>query len=250
MVVLFDLPDTQILVVDTDGTTEIFNSDDAGDDFPEGNEYGSTIRFRAEVAGTYYLVVTGCCSQADHGESGSYELLLGLTIEIAEPTLDTDPANDGTAGADDLGISGGGSVLHVAALEDRAEPPGDVDMYRVLAQRRRHVDRDHRAVRRRFHDSGHPDGRVRRHHLVRDQRRRRRGRAAGRRAGIDRALQGAEHRCLLPGDLRLRRRQRRRARRRPHRDRRLRLGRQRGGHAGKRRRSRPCRRPGSPPSCS
>ena len=128
---LFDLPDTQIVVVDTDGTTEIVDSDDAGDDFPEGSEYGSTIRFRAPVAGTYYLVVTGCCSQADHGEIGDYELLVGLTIEIEEPTLDTDPANDGTAGADDLGIDGGGSVLHVAALEDRAEPPGDVDMYRV-----------------------------------------------------------------------------------------------------------------------
>ena len=128
---LFDIPDTQIRVVDTDGTTEIVNSDDAGDDFPEGNEYGSTIRFRAPEAGTFYLIVTGCCDQADHGESGSYELLVGLTIEIAEPTLDTDPANDGTAGADDLGISDGGSVLHVATLEDRAEPPGDVDMYRV-----------------------------------------------------------------------------------------------------------------------
>ena len=128
---VFDIPDTQIRVLDTDGTTEFVENDDAGNDFPEGNEYGSTIRFRAPAAGTYYLVVTGCCDQADHGESGGYELLVGLTIEITEPTLDTDPANDGAAGADDLGIDGGGAVLHVATLEDRAEPPGDVDMYSV-----------------------------------------------------------------------------------------------------------------------
>ncbi|HEX2465493.1 MAG TPA: IPTL-CTERM sorting domain-containing protein [Thermoanaerobaculia bacterium] len=128
---VFDLPDTQILVLDSDGTTEILDSDDAGDDFPEGSEYGSTVRFRAPQAGTFHLVVTGCCDSASHGESGGYELLVGLTIEIAESTLDTDPANDATAGADDLGIDGGGSVLHVATLDDPAGGPGDVDTYQV-----------------------------------------------------------------------------------------------------------------------
>ncbi len=123
----FDIPDTVLVVYDTDGTTMIVSNDDAGSDFPAGGELGSTIRFRAAAAGTYYLSVTGCCGSA----VGGYELLLGLTIEIAEATLDTDPANDGAAGADDLGIDGGGAVLHVATLEDRAQPPGDVDMYSV-----------------------------------------------------------------------------------------------------------------------
>ena len=128
---VFDIPDTQILVVDTDGTTQLVDNDDGGTDFPQGSGLGSTLRFRAPLAGTYYLVVAGCCDAANHGESGGYELLVGLTIEIAESTLDTDPANDGTAGADDLGISGGGAILHVATLETRAQPPGDVDMYSV-----------------------------------------------------------------------------------------------------------------------
>jgi hypothetical protein len=128
---LFDDPDTQLLVYDTDGTTLIVDNDDAGTDFPEGSEYGSTIRFRAPQAGTYYLVVGGCCDDPSHGETGDYELMLGLTIEVAAKTVDTDPANNATGGADDLGISGIGTVLHVAELAPNAGGPGDVDMYRV-----------------------------------------------------------------------------------------------------------------------
>jgi hypothetical protein len=129
---VFDDPDTQLLLFDTDGTTQLLDDDDAGDDFPEGSEYGSTIRFRAPAAGTYYVVVTGCCDQASHGEVGGYELLVGLTIEISAETVDTDPANNAPAGADDLGISGAGTVLHVAALVDNEGGLGDVDMYEVV----------------------------------------------------------------------------------------------------------------------
>jgi hypothetical protein len=128
---LLDIPDTQILLYDTDGTTQIVANDDAGTDFPDGNDFGSTVRFRAPLAGTYYLVVAGCCDTPTHDDVGSYELLLGSTIEIAAKTLDTDPSNDGTAGADGLGIGGGGSILHVAELVLDEGGPGDVDMYRV-----------------------------------------------------------------------------------------------------------------------
>jgi hypothetical protein len=127
---LFDDPDTQLLLYDTDGTTPIVDNDDGGTDFPQGNEYGSTLRFRAPQAGTYYLAVTGCCDDPTHGETGDYELLLGSTIEIAAKTVDTDPANNATGGADDLGISGG-TVLHVAELVANGSGPGDVDIYSV-----------------------------------------------------------------------------------------------------------------------
>jgi hypothetical protein len=125
----FSIPDTYAVLFDTDGTTEIETSDDAGDDFPEGDEYGFLFRFRAPAAGTYYFAVTGCCALANHTEDGPYALTVSVTIETAAPDLDTDPGNDTPAGADDLVLEAGDATLVIGELI--AGTPGDVDFYAV-----------------------------------------------------------------------------------------------------------------------
>lgn len=131
----FDVPDTEIYLLDTDGSTVLVSDDDDGaHEAPgSGEQYGSTLRYRAPTSGTYYLVVTGCCSFGEHGEVGSYRLLAAMVNEIATPSGDTDPANDTDAGADDLGILAPGAAFRVGELASFGArgASGDVDYYAV-----------------------------------------------------------------------------------------------------------------------
>lgn len=133
----FDVPDAALFVLDTDGTTVLtFDDDDGAAEEPIDEQNGSTVRFRAPVAGTYYVAVSGCCTiLGSHEESGPYALLASWVQEDA-PSFDTDPANDELGGAQEL-IAGIGTVpttaVQVGELVTPARGPlsGDLDFYAV-----------------------------------------------------------------------------------------------------------------------
>jgi hypothetical protein len=133
----FDIPDTLASVFDA-GVMRTFSDDDGANDPTPAAIRGSLFRARATRSGVHHIGVTGyydaefdgAASGDTHAETGAYWLTVGR-VNPAIPGggfLDTDPANQTTAGADTI-VFGPGTNAAVAV--SRLAAGGDVDFYRL-----------------------------------------------------------------------------------------------------------------------
>lgn len=136
----FDAPDTLASVFDG-GVMRTFSDDDGANDPTPAPIRGSLFRVRAIRSGVHHIGVTGyydaefdgAASGDTHGETGLYWLTVGR-VNPSIPGggfLDTDPANQTTAGANAIVLGPG---TNAAVAVSRLAAGGDVDFYRLSLQ--------------------------------------------------------------------------------------------------------------------
>lgn len=133
----FDEPDVAVFILDTDGSTVLLlDDDDQAVEDPTDEQTGSTARFRPDTAGTYFVVVSGCCTiVGNHDEVGPYAMFASLALENA-PATDIEPANDAGPGAEPFLVGVAGfpvAEVQVAELSPpaRGGGSGDIDLFVV-----------------------------------------------------------------------------------------------------------------------
>jgi hypothetical protein len=131
MVTYFSGPDTVIQVLDPGGTALIGN-DDGGAGYNGGpvTNFGSALRVRAAVAGSYTIQVSGFPDfgfTGAHSESGPYGFTTSV-IGTGPGDFPDSPGNNTPATADPTGLAGFGSRVGVGSLTAGA---ADVDFFSV-----------------------------------------------------------------------------------------------------------------------